>query len=445
MLLKRLPSTPLTYTFRRTFHKNSVLAFRKDDREFEHPLTRTVRILMNDLKTGFTQISKGQIPHPVVGFPQFTDVLIVGGGAIGSSIAYWLKEKSNPDSFHVAVIEQDPTYAKCATTLSVGGLRQQFSLPENINLSLFGAEFIRSLKKRFGPEADISFTPHGYLVLASEEGAEQLIENSKLQNELGAINVILPKHNIKDRFPWLNVDDVEVGCLGLEKEGWFDPWSLLQLLKTGAEKKNAQYIHGEVVEFLFQERDDIIIKGREEGSFLQHPIAAVIKMPDGEIKTINFAICIIAAGPQSGQIAQKLDIGVGEGLLSVPLPVEPRKRYVYVVECEKDPPGLNTPMTIDHTGAYFRRDGLGGKFICGISPEIGDEPDVSNLDVNYEYFDKRLWPILAQRVPAFNALKVKGAWSGFYDFNKFDENGIVGPHPLFTNVYIATGFSGHGT
>lgn len=83
--------------------------------------------------------------------------------------------------------------------MSVGGLRQQFSLPENIEMSLFGFEFIRTLKKRFGPSADVSFTPHGYLVLATEEGAEQLIENSKLQNEMGACNVVLQKHQLKDR------------------------------------------------------------------------------------------------------------------------------------------------------------------------------------------------------------------------------------------------------
>lgn len=117
---------------------------------------------------------------------------------------------------------------------------------------------------------------------------------------------------------------------------------------------------------------------------------------------------------------------------------------MYSFDCAKDPPGLNTPMTIDYTGAYFRRDGLGGKFICGMSPEQADEPDTSNLDVNYEYFDRHVWPVLAQRVPAFNALKVKGAWSGFYEYNRFDENGVVGPHPAYNNIYIATGFSGHG-
>lgn len=97
-------------------------------------------------------------------------------------------------------------YATSATALSVGGLRQQFSLPENIEMSLFGFEFIRTLKKRFGPNADVSFTPHGYLVLATEGGAEQLIENSKLQNEMGARNVVLQKHQLKDRYVVVNLN-----------------------------------------------------------------------------------------------------------------------------------------------------------------------------------------------------------------------------------------------
>lgn len=63
-------------------------------------------------------------------------------------------------------------------------------------------------------------------------------------------------------------------------------------------------------------------------------------------------------------------------------------------------------MTIDHTGAYFRRDGLGGRFICGISPDLSEEPDTANLEMNYDFFHEKLWPVLARRVPAFNAIKV---------------------------------------
>lgn len=79
---------------------------------------------------------------------------------------------------------------------------------------------------------------------------------------------------------------------------------------------------------------------------------------------------------------------------------------MYCFECEKNGPGLNSPMTIDYTGAYFRRDGLGGAYIGGMSPLPEEEPSTDNLDVDHQYFDEKVWPILAQRVPAFNSLKV---------------------------------------
>jgi len=229
----------------------------------------------------------------------------------------------------------------------------------------------------------------------------------------------------------------------LEKEGWFDPWALLQLLKKGATDQGAHYINAEAVDFLFEVREDLIIEGIQDPT-IEQPKAVVIRTPNGEHHSMHFALCVIAAGADSGKLAEKLRIGTGNGILSVPLPVERRKRYVYVFDCPKNPPGLNAPMTIDYTGAYFRRDGLGGKFLCGLSPELEDEPETTNLDVNHEYFDRCVWPILANRVPAFNELKVKGAWGGFYEYNRFDENGIIGPHPYYTNLYIATGFSGHG-
>lgn len=120
-----------------------------------------------------------------------------------------------------------------------------------------------------------------------------------------------------------------------------------------------------------------------------------------------------------------------------------RKRFVYCFEC-KDGPGLNTPLTVDPSGFYFRREGLGGMYIAGKSPAEDEEPCCDNLDVDHGYFENTIWPDLAQRVPAFEALKMRNAWAGFYEYNYFDQNGIVGPHPYYTNLYIASGFSGHG-
>lgn len=311
-------------------------------------------------------------------------------------------------------------------------------------MGLYGADFLRNAKEHLDDDCALNFTPHGYLMLATEESAETLNRNSILQNEMGAKNEILTAAQLKRKFPWINTDGIELGCHGLEKEGWFDPWALLMGFKRTAKRLGAHFVDAEVVDFEFRKQPDISMEGVEMGEF-EGLDAALVKMPDGEIRRIKFGICIIAAGAYSGEVAKLARIGTGDGMLSIPLPVEPRKRYVYVFETQGDNyPGLNTPLTIDPSNVYFRRDGLGGNFLGGRSPTFEQEPSTDNFDVDYEYFDTDVWPTLAKRVPAFESLRVKNAWAGLYEYNTFDENGIIGAHPYYTNCLIATGFSGHG-
>lgn len=439
MLSKKILFLTYNYTFKRSFHCDRI-KYNKG----ENPIARTFRILKED----FVKSPSPNENRPIISnsFPTHTDIVIIGGGIMGTSIAYWIKEKSGFSGVDIVVVEKDPTYSQSSTVLSVGGLRQQFSLPENIQMSLFGAEFLRTLKKRFGPHADCSFTPNGYLLLASEDGSQQLIDNSVLQKELGAINTILSKNQLKERFPWLNTKDVELGCLGLEKEGWFDPWSLLNILKEGAVNNGVRYINAEAVGFNFSEIQDYMAStptGVQEGSY-QGINEINVKRPNGEIKTIQFSYCILAAGSNSAAVAEMANIGTGKGLLSLPLPVEKRKRYVYCFNCKGEPPGINTPLTVDTTGCYFRRENLGGCFIAGLSPDEENEPSADNLNVDYDYFNSTIWPILANRVPAFESIKVTNGWGGYYEYNYYDQNGIIGPHPYYHNLYLATGFSGHG-
>lgn len=234
------------------------------------------------------------------------------------------------------------------------------------------------------------------------------------------------------------------GCHGLEREGWFDPYALLMGFKRKAKKAGAHFIDAEVVGFEFRKQPDILMDGIEQGSY-EGLDQVLVKLPNNEIRKIKFAVCVIAAGPQSGHVAELMRIGNGRGLLSIPLPVEPRKRYVYVIETQgQNCPGLNAPLTIDPTHTYFRRDGLAGNFVCGRSPSADKEPTCDNMDVDYDFFDTDVWPVLAQRIPAFESVRIKSAWAGFYEYNTFDQNGIIGPHPYYPNLIIATGFSGHG-
>lgn len=297
-------------------------------------------------------------------------------------------------------------------------------------MSLFGYDFIFGCRKHL-EDVDLNFQPHGYLTLASERGAETLTRNSKLQNELGARNELLSPEALRNRFPWLCTDDVALGCYGTDKEGWFDPWALLMGFKKQARAYGAQFANGELTGFEWNSEGELS--------------GAVVSCGDDKQRTVKFKTCVLAAGAHSGQVARLANIGTGQDLLSVALPVEPRKRYVYVFNTQgRNCPGLATPLTIDPDGTYFRRDGLGGNFLCGRSPADDEEPNCETLDVDHGYFDTNIWPTLASRVPAFESIKVQSSWAGYYDHNCFDANGIIGRHPHYKNLYIAAGFSGHG-
>uniref|UniRef100_A0A3Q1EES8 FAD-dependent oxidoreductase domain-containing protein 1 n=1 Tax=Acanthochromis polyacanthus TaxID=80966 RepID=A0A3Q1EES8_9TELE len=376
--------------------------------------------------------------------PERADIVIVGGGVLGWSIAYWLKQKEMVrGGVRVLVVEKDPTYSQASTVLSAGGIRQQFSLLENIHLSLASADFMRNINEHLGvlneDPVDLQFNQSGYLFLASEEVAHIMEENYSTQRYAGAKVSLLSPTQLKQKFPWLNTDGVVLASYGLENEGWFDPWTLLNAFRRKAISMGVIQCCGEVTGLLppsdtKTEKLNILTKKPR------------VQMPNSlEYQPVECAIVVNAAGAFSGKLTEMLGIGSGpkDSIAGIPLPVEPRKRYVYVVHCP-DGPGLDSPFLIDYSGVYFRREGLGGNYIAGVSPEEAEEPDTSNLEVDYQFFEEKVWPCLAHRVPAFEKLKVTSAWAGFYDYNTFDQNGIIGIHPLINNMYLATGFSGHG-
>ncbi|XP_053308010.1 FAD-dependent oxidoreductase domain-containing protein 1 [Spea bombifrons] len=380
--------------------------------------------------------------------PERADIVIVGGGVIGWSIAYWLKQKSRRDALRVVVVERDPTYTRASTVLSAGGIRQQFSRPENILMSLYSAQFLRNINEHLGvaneDPIDIQFNPSGYLFLASEEGAHILHDNYTVQREHGAQVTLLSVEQLKKKFPWISTHGVALASYGLENEGWLDPWSLLNAFRRKAISLGAFACHGEVTELKMSVREMVTSDG-EPVNFGRIK-SVIVQAPNSlETQAVESAIVINAAGAWSSQVAELAGIGIGhpDSLEGVKLPIEPKKRYVYVFHCP-DGPGLDCPMLIDHTGAYFRREGFGGNYIGGMSPPEEEEPDISDLEVDHDFFQQKLWPLLANRVPAFESLKVKSAWAGYYDYNTFDQNGVLGIHPLVNNMYIAAGFSGHG-
>ena len=345
------------------------------------------------------------------------DVVIAGGAIMGSSTAYFLTRELGYRG-SVLVVEKDPSYARSATMLSAASIRQQFSIAENIRLSRFGIEVIRSLEERFGAGADIGFHEKGYLTLATEAGVATLRANHAIQTAEGADIELIGPDELGRRHPWMNLDGVALAAFGRSGEGWFDAWALLDLIRKAARAGGATYAAAEVVGI-----------GRTGDR------VSSVRLSDG--REISCGTFVNAAGPAAGDVA---------AFAGIELPVEPRKRSVFVVHCREAVVGL--PMLIDGTavasGVWVRPEGQ--YHICGVSPEETADPRVGDddYDVDHALFDDVIWPALATRIPAFEALKVVRAWAGHYDFHTFDHNAVIGRHPEVANFIFCNGFSGHG-
>ncbi|TPI61956.1 FAD-binding oxidoreductase [Mesorhizobium sp. B3-1-7] len=340
------------------------------------------------------------------------DIVIIGGAIVGSSVAYYLRDEGFTGS--IALIERDPQFPHAATTLSLASIRQQFSIPENIRLSQFTLKLFRRLKEIFGADADIGFREGGYLILAGEAGLPILKANHETQVAEGADILLEDPGQLARRFPWLSVEGITAGAFGRSGEGWFDAHALLALFRKALRDKK--------IDFIAASATGISREGNRVTS---------VSLDNGE--TLEAGIVVNAAGPNAGKVA---------GFAGLALPVEPRKRNVFVFEAREK--YADMPLLVDPSGIYVRPEGsvyLTG----GAEPEEGDvAPDPKDFDVNWPLFEEVIWPTLAARIPAFEAIKPTRAWVGHYDYNTLDQNAVIGPHPEVENFLFANGFSGHG-
>ncbi len=343
------------------------------------------------------------------------DVVIAGGAAMGSSTAYHLA--SQPGfSGRILVIEKDSTYAKAASALSLSSVRQQFSSPVNIRAGLYGVEFLRRAAELLavdGEAPDLPLRENGYLYLATEAGAPTLQENHATQIREGADIVLLEPQEVARRYPFVNVDGVALAAWGRRGEGWFDGYGLTQAYRRKARSLGVAY------------REDEVVAVERQGA----RVTGVTLKSGARIACGAF---VNAAGV-SGAAKLARDLGVD-------IPVKSRKRCVFVFEAKERLE--NCPLIVDTTGVYMRPEGR--TYLAGVSPPEEDDPDTDDFDVVWSQFDDIIWPALAHRVPAFEAIKATGAWAGHYDLNVFDHNAIVGRLPGADNAYLAAGFSGHG-
>lgn len=351
------------------------------------------------------------------------DVVIVGGAVIGSAIAYYLT--ANPDfTGSVLVVERDPSYAKASTALSSSSIRTQFSNPINVKISQYGSEVIRNFGEMMevdGDKPDLNFHCGGYLFLASSpEQVQILTENHAAQKSCGADVVLWDRDELANAFPHLRVDDIQMASYGQSGEGWFNNTGLMYGFRNKARAQGAEFVSDEVVTI------------RRNGN----AVTGVTLKSGAEISA---GTIVNASGPRANLTARMAGLDV---------PVEPRKRTLFVFDCAKTPEGSaavnegRLPLMIDPSGVFCRPEGK--FFLAGCVPIEDPAVDWDDFDPRYNEFEDCIWPTLAERSEQFEAIKVVNQWAGHYAFNTLDHNLIVGPHPEVSNFIFANGFSGHG-
>ena len=350
------------------------------------------------------------------------DVVIIGGAVIGSAVAYFLT--ANRDfSGSVLMIERDPSFAQASTSLSSSAIRNQFSNPVNVQIGQFGTQFIRDFAETMevdGEKPDLNFHEGGYLFLASTDEQVQILrENHEVQKSLGADVVLWDPDQIKAAFPHLRVNDLQLASYGQSGEGWFSNTGLMNGFRKKARAQGADYLIDEVVDII---RDGDRITG--------------VVLKSGQ--TIDCGTLVNASGPRAAQTAAMVGISV---------PVEPRKRSLFVFDCAKTPEGTATvnngrlPLMIDPSGSFCRPEGQ--YFLSGTVPAEDPAVDWDDFEPRHEEFE-RIWMDLAERSESFEAIKLVNFWAGHYAFNTLDHNVIAGPHNEVRNFIFANGFSGHG-
>ncbi len=340
------------------------------------------------------------------------DVVVIGGGIMGSATAFYLM--NGDPTLEVVVVERDPTYEKASTTLSLGNVRIQFSLKENIQISQYTFEILEQFEDEMaveGEKPEIAYHREGNLFLVDEPGRKQAEKALALQRSLGCRVEWWSPDEIKQRYPLYEPRNIVGGTFGPD-DGHFDAYGLLMGYKTKARSLGAQYIKDEVVEIASS-------RGRVTG----------VKLASQERLTARYVIN--CAGAWAAQVAETA---------SVTLPLVPVKRQVFVVDTTVKPEGP-LPLTVLPSGMYFRSE-IGGFILVGKS--MDEDPVGFNFSWDEKRFVEILWPQLAEFVPAFDRLKLVRGWAGLYAVNTLDGNAILGEWPELKGFFLANGFSGHG-
>ena len=339
-------------------------------------------------------------------------VVIVGGGVIGAAIACFL---ARDHGVKARVLEADTSYRRASSSLSASSIRQQFSTPINIALSQASLAFLRRVGEELsvdGEAPQLGLHEAGYLYLANDAGAAPLRASHAVQCANGADIQLLDATALRRRWPWLCTDGLALGSWGASGEGWFDGPALHAAFRRKAIACGAEFLHASVVA-------------------LEVRAGRVHSAIDARGTRHDADAIVIAAGAWSAPLAAQLGFD---------LPVRAKKRDVFVVSSPAALPGC--PLLIDPSGVWLRPEGR--VFLTGAPPRDDSAIEAPLDAIDHGFFEEFIWPSLAARIPAFEALRVQSAWAGYYEMNLFDHNAVVGAMPGWANAFIACGFSGHG-
>ena len=340
---------------------------------------------------------------------RFPDVLIIGGGVIGCSIAYHLTKRG---CRNVVVVERN-TIGSGSTAKAAGGFRQQFSYETNVRLAMYSINFFEHFHERLElpPDAEgVDFHQIGYLFLLSTPEAFATFERSAaLQQRLGLPVEVLTPEQVGSRWPWLSVHDL-VGATYCPTDGYGRPHNVMQAFATQAQRLGASFVEGAEVSAITRKAARIMTVETNQGSFSPGSV-------------------IICAGPWSGELGR---------LAGVEIPVQPLRRMCFVTD-PFDAIPQDAPMTIEMPNTFhFRPEGAG--FMLGTSDQ--DEPYGFHTTMRWEWLE-RVMEDAAKRIPVLEQAKIHHGWAGLYETSP-DHNAILGPIPGVENLLVATGFSGHG-
>ncbi len=346
------------------------------------------------------------------------DVVIVGGAIYGSAVAWFLTD--NPDfDGTILVVERDPTYEFASTSHTNSCIRQQFSEEINVRISQFAVDYIKNFRAYLGGDARVPqplIHSFGYLYLADNEGfAAALREAQKIQAACGAGTRHMSRDEIAQAYPFYQLDDIIAGNHNTVDEGYFDGHTLFDWWRRMAKKRGVTFLTNEVV----------AMNRNAAGTRVESVI-----LKSGEV--VGCGTVVNASGPRALLTAR---------MAGIDMPVEPRKRYTFVFAAEK-PLDRDLPLTIDPSGVHMRTDGA--YYMAGCPPDDDGPVDYADFAADHSIWEDKVWPILATRIPQFEAIKLRNSWVGHYAYNTFDQNAILGAHDAVANFVFVNGFSGHG-